>query len=372
MRFRLFLIVALAMMALPFIHVSAQSAGSPARLAVLPAVGDLSTVHQVTLQHLAANSPVTVVLFDPAGNQEVQQRLADANGTLSLELQPASGSWQAGIYRVVAAVAGQDSVSATFVAGDGQPHLLVGPDLPSPTSVFMLQGSGFPPDKTVDLVVALASGLGERTVHATSDASGTFALYLWPEQLGFTFWSAGRYEVRVQLNSGSTLSNVFYVREHPDGPAIDVPETVVAGNPNRVEFRHYAPVRYLWSVYVDIRGSVVGEFLLGPTDGIGQVVGAEYFGGAAGGAYLLATPYDWGETSFEAVAPTATPSPTPSPSPTPTVTPTPTITPIPTSTATPTATPTPSPTLTAVRVVTPKKCTRKQRQHHLKRCKHTG
>jgi len=378
MRFRLFLIVALAMMALPFIHVSAQSAGSPARLAVLPAVGDLSTVHQVTLQHLAANSPVTVVLFDPAGNQEVQQRLADANGMLSLELQPASGSWQAGIYRVVAAVAGQDSVSATFVAGDGQPHLLVGPDLPSPTSVFMLQGSGFPPGRTVDVIVALAGGLGERTVHATPDASGTFALYLWPEQFGFTFWSAGRYEVRAQVGSGPTLSDVFYVREHPDGPAIDVPGTVVAGNPSEVEFRHYPSVRYLWSVYADMSGTILGEFLVGPTDGIGQVIGSASFGGAASGTYLLATPYDWGEASFEAVAPTATPTPTPSPSATPTVTPTPTTTPMLTMTPTPTITPlptptaTPTPTRTAVKIATHKKCTRKQRQHHLKRCKHTG
>lgn len=374
MRFRLFLIVALAMMALPFIHVSAQSAGSPARLAVLPAVGDRSTVHQVNLQRVPANSAVTVVLFDPAGNQEVRQRLAGANGTLSLELTPAGGSWQAGIYRVVAAVAGQDSVSATFVAGDGQPHLVVGPDLPSPTSVFMLQGSGFPPDRTVDVVVALAGGLGERTVHATSDASGNFALYLWPEQLGFSFWSAGRYEVRAQVGSGATLSNVFYVREHPNGPAIDVPGTVVAGNPSRVEFRHYPSVRYLWSVYADMSGTVVGEFLVGPTDGIGQAIGSANFGGAASGTYLLATPYDWGESSFEAVAPTATPTPTPSPTATPTatstltMTPTPTITPLPTLTATPTPTFTPTPMKSA----TPKKCTRKQRQHHLKRCKHRG
>jgi len=369
MRFRLFLIVALAVTALPFFHVSAQSTASPAALAVLPAVGDLSTVHQVTLQRMPANSPVTVVLFDPAGNQEVQQRVADANGTLSLELKPASGSWEAGIYRVVAAVVGQDSVSATFVAGDGQPHLLVGPDLPSPTSVFMLQGSGFPPSQAVDVVVALTGGLGERTVHATPDAAGTFALYLWPEQLGFSFWSAGRYQVRVQLGSGSTLSNVFYVREHPDGPAIDVPGTVVAGNPSRVEFRHYPAVRYLWSVYADMSGAVVGEFLVGPTDGIGQVIGSANFGGAASGTYLLATPYDWGETSFQALAPTATPTPTPSPSPTPTVTPTVTMTPTPTITPIPTATPTA--TRTAVRVHTRKKCTRKQRQHHLKRCKHT-
>jgi len=370
MRFRLFLIVALVVAVLPFFHVSAQSTASPAALAVLPPVGDLSAVHQVTLQGVPAKSPVTVVLFDPAGNQEVQQRLADANGTLSLDLKPASGLWQAGIYRVVAAVSGQDSVSATFVAGDGQPHLLVGPDLPSPTSVFMLQGSGFPANRTVDVVVALAGGLGERTMHTTPDAAGTFVLYLWPEQLGFSFWSAGRYEVRAQLGSGSTLSNVFYVREHPDGPAVDVPGTVVAGNPSRVEFRHYPAVRYLWAVYADMSGAVVGEFLVGPTDGIGQVIGSANFGGAASGMYLLATPYDWGETSFESVAPTATPTPTPSPSPTPTVTPTPTITPIPTPTATPTAMPTP--TRTAVRVPTRKKCTRKQRQHHLKRCKHRG
>jgi hypothetical protein len=127
-------------------------------------------------------------------------------------------------------------------------------------------------------------------VHATPDAAGTFALYLWPEQLGFSFWSAGRYQVRVQLGSGSTLSNVFYVREHPDGPAIDVPGTVVAGNPSRVEFRHYPAVRYLWSVYADMSGAVVGEFLVGPTDGIGQVIGSANFGGAASGTYLLATP----------------------------------------------------------------------------------
>ncbi len=370
MQFRLFLIAVLAVAALPFFHASAKSTASPEALAVLPAVGDLSTVHQVTVQRVPANSPVTVVLFDPAGNQAVQQRVADANGTLSLELKPASGSWQTGIYRVVAAVAGQDSVSATFVAGDGQPHLLVGPDLPSPTSVFMLQGSGFPPGQAVHVVVALTGGLGERTVHATADAAGTFALYVWPEQFGFSFWSAGRYEVRAQVGSGPALSNVFYVREHPNGPAIDVPETVVAGNPSQVEFRHYPSVRYLWSVYADMSGTVVGEFLAGPTDGIGQVIGAEDFGGAASGTYLLATPYDWGETSFDAVAPTATPTPTPPPTaiptvtPTPTMSPTPTITPLPTLTATPIRTP--------VKIATHKKCTRKQRQHHLKRCKHAG
>ncbi len=364
MRFRWFLIVALGVTALPFFHVAAKSAGPSAALAVLPAVGGLTTVHQANLQGAPSNSPVTLVLFDPSGNQEVQQRLADATGTLSLELKPPSGSWQAGIYRLVAAVAGQDSVSATFVAGDGQPHLVVGPDLPSPTSVFMLQGSGFPPHAAVDLVVALASGLGERTVRATPDASGTFVVYVWPEQLGFSFWSAGRYEVRTKLGSGSTLSYAFYIREHPNGPAIDVPGTVVAGKPNQVEFRHYEPVRYLWSVYADATGTVVGEFLSGPTDGIGQSVGAGYFSGVAGGTYLLATPYDWGETSFEAIAPTATPTLTPSPSPTFTVTPTPT----------PTMTPTPTPTrtLTPVRIVRHKKCTRKQRQHHLKRCKQKG
>jgi hypothetical protein len=168
-------------------------------------------------------------------------------------------------------------------------------------------------------------------VTVDTDVYGSFTSFAWPEMFGFPFWSAGPYTLS---DPGSGASVTFWVREHPDTSYLSVDAPVVAGDSSGIDFAHYFPGRYLWTVFAGPDGTVLGEYLFGPADYRGMAHGFATLNAPEGGSYLLATPYDWGELSFTLLLATATPTPTP----------TPTITPTPTSTSTPTATATPRPT----------------------------
>jgi hypothetical protein len=265
------------------------------------------------------NSGVDAILIDPKGNETQLNPRTDSTGTSDLKLSPPATGWSVGLYRVVAASAPGSSVSAVFVASDGRPHLTEAETLPSPFSAFNLQGIGLPPDTPTDLTVYLAGQIGSRTYHLTTDDIGTLTLYIWPEQFGLSFFSAGPYRV---LAPALGLEADFVVREHPVSAFITVEGPVLPGAEARVHFASYAPARSLWVVYTGLDGIPKGEALVGPTDAVGNAVASLVFDGVPPGAALLATPYDWGEASFSIESPTDTPTSTPTPTDTPTVTPT--------------------------------------------------
>jgi hypothetical protein len=295
-------------------------------ISVSPVVGNLTTTHQLQMQNLPANASEVVVLFDPDGAQTIFQPETDATGTFDLTLQPPPDGWKLGLYRAALQLAAGQTVTATFVAGDGQPHLFADPASPSPTSAFDFVGIGLPPNSSVNLDLLLANGLGEHLIPATTDANGTLSAYAWPEQFGFAAFSPGYYQISIPTLS---LSITFVAREHPQSASITVDAPVVAGGSTATHFRYYSAGRYLWGVYADSAGNVVGEILVGPTDVQGSAAASVPLGVRQPGAYYLATPYDWGETTFTVLDPT--------PTPTPTATPSPTATPHPKPTAKPTA-----------------------------------
>jgi hypothetical protein len=254
-------------------------------------------------------------------------------------------------------------MSATFAAGDGGTHLMVGPDLPSPNSALQVSGVGLPPSSEIHLVLTIAGGLGDRDVSARTDAQGTLISFVWPQALGFDFFSAGRYDLAA---SDLGLSTSFFIREHPSTSFITLDQPVEPGDSVPLQLKDFTTGRFVWAVYATDGGQPAGEFLLGPIDERGEATAMVQFPALASGWYLLATPYDWGETAFSIVAPT----PTSTPSPTPTTTPSPTST----ATPTPTRTAKPTPTRTATRTATPKpRATRhktcKRVKNHRKRCK---
>jgi hypothetical protein len=262
-----------------------------------------------------------MVLIAPGGTEQVMDATADASGALTLKLSPPNDVWQLGLYRVVLGMGGGAGVSATFAVIDGQPHLFAGPYLPSPTSAFNFVGTGFGPGSTVGLTLLLTGGQGgAKTFSVVTDAAGSFSRFVWPQQFNLPFFAAGDY--RVQSDGG--LHANFQVREHPVGASISIPATLVPGQPEAVHLHSYTSGRYLWAIYATSDGHVAGEFLFGPTDAAGNAEATAVFPSLAPGAYLLATPYDWGETAFEVLDPTATATLTPSS----TSTPAPTSTPV--------------------------------------------
>lgn len=365
---RLVLLV-LAALVVSAARTSAQSsAPPPPSVTISPPAGSEFATHQLQIEGVAPSAPVLVVLFDPSGGQTVMHVMSDASGTAQLTLTPTSGAWQLGVYRAVVRVAGDASISATFAAGDGGEHLMVGPDLPSPNSAVEVAGIGLPPNSEIHLVLTITGGLGARDVSAHTDGDGTLVTFMWPQPLGFDFFSAGRYDLSAP---DLGLDTSFFIREHPSTSFITLDQPVQPGDNVSLQLNDYTTGRYVWALYATAAGQPAGEFLLGPTDERGEASAMVQFPPLASGSYLLATPYDWGETAFSVIAPT----PTSTPSPTSTITPSPTNTATPTRTPrpTPTHTPRPTPTRTATRTPTPKpKATPrkscKRTRNHRKRC----
>jgi hypothetical protein len=343
-----FLLVVLLLALLPVAMVSAQSSAGPATtLTVTSDTLEAQAPRTISVTHAAADSGLTLVLFDPNGAEAVLSESTDSSGDVSLTLPPPTGGWTHGLYRVAIGTRPGRSISTTFPVDSGGPQLYAGPNLPSPESAFVLSGTGLPPSSTVDLTLTLASGYGTRSIGVTTDDDGAFTSFLWPQTFGFPFWSAGPYTL---VQDGGSASVTFWVREHPDTSYLAVQQPVVSGSLTPIDYQHYQPGRYLWTVFADSQGTVLGQYLLGPVDSYGHAEGTVTLHAPATGTYLLATPYDWGETQFAVAVPTATPTDTPTltPSPTasPTPTPKPTRTPRPTSTPKPTARPRPTATRT--------------------------
>lgn len=325
----------------------AQTSSTPSpTIGILPSKGDFTTAHELQGRNLTPNSDTTLVLFDPGGNQTVTHNRTDASGALNVLLQPGATPWQLGIYRAALALPQGASMSATFVAGDGAPHLLVEPDLPSPTSVINVLGIGLPASARVHLALVIAGGLGQRDITVSTDADGSFSTFISPQQIGFDFFSAGRYELRAP---DLGLTAPFYIREHPSTSFIRVDGQVTGGNTAPVSFSAYAAGRFLWGIYAATDGQAAGEFMAGPTDLRGSISLNLRFPNLPPGQYVLGTPYDWGETAFTVPRPT------------------PTATSTATATATQTATPTAAPSLKPRRVR--HKACKHTRKHHKKRCK---
>lgn len=355
MRLRLIVLVVVAL-SVSAARTSAQtSAPSVTGISVSPPSGDIFSTHQVSIQGAARNSDVLIVIFDPAGGQTTARVQTDATGAARLALSPPPGGWQLGVYRAVEALGGGNAASAIFTAGDGGRHLLVAPALPSPNSAIEASGIGLPSNSAIRLIMTVAGGLGTREVMAKTDEQGSFFTLLWPQELGFDFFSAGTY----QLSSPDVnLSTTFFIREHPSTSFISVVNPITPGEDVPLRLNAYVPGRYVWAVYATTGGHEVGEFLLGPVDERGAIATTVVFPALSSGTYLLSTPFDWGEIAFSVYAPTATATSTATPTSTDTPTATPTLTPTPTHTAKATL---------RKRATGHAKCTRVK--HHRKRCK---
>lgn len=316
-----------------------QTAPIAPALSVSPAVGDLHTSHQVRVDNMPSGAPL-LLLFAPDGTQ-TELYPYSMNGGYQVTLDPPSGGWDPGLYRVVLGLSGGGAVSQTFTAGTS-PSLYVGPPSPSPTSVFNLIGTNLPPNTAVDVHLFLTGGIqGERVITATTDASGAFSVYVWPLALGFPFFPAGIYRASLPAYN---LTTEFAAREHPSSATLTAEDSVMSGQPLSVRFTLYRPDRYLWGIYAPGDGPATGEFLAGPTSMSETADATLALGQLTAGTYYLATPYDWGETSFTVLEPpTATPTATPTSTPTVTPSPVPTATPKPRPTSRPKPTPTSRP-----------------------------
>jgi hypothetical protein len=349
MRSRFLLLVLLLTLVPAGVAWAQSSAGPYTTLTVTSPTLGPQAARTISITHAEPNSGLTVVLFDPNGSQAVMTENTDGSGDVTLTLQAPPAGWTYGVYRVAIATRLGRSISTTFPVDSGAPELFAGPGLPSPVSVFVLSGTGLPASTTVDLTLTLASGYGTRPIQVTTDEDGSFVTFLWPQTFGFPYWSAGPYTV---TQDGGNASLTFWVREHPDTSYLSIQPPSISGSLTSIAYQHYQPGRYLWTVFADSQGSVLGQYLVGPVDANGSAEGAVTLHAPASGQYLLATPYDWGETEVEVDMPTSTPTSTPTitPSPTATATPTPrpTHTPRPTATAKPrpTATPKPRPSAT--------------------------
>jgi hypothetical protein len=306
-----FVVLGLVALTVPFASGALAQSGAPSApsVTISPTSGDLITPHTALATGLPADVAVLTILFDPTGNQTVNPTRTDALGSVHTSLQPPTGNWKPGIYRWVVALGDGRSFSATFVASDGSPHLLVEPDQPSPTSALNIVGIGFPPNSFVSLILFLTGAGGQHSLQPKTDNTGAFSLYLFPQQFGFPFFSAGNYKLTT---ADSQLTTNFMVREHPVSSAVGVEDGVFPNGLTNLLFQHYPAKHYIWGIYADMGGNVVGEFLLGQTDMTGSLEVAFHFPSELNpGQYLLATPYDWGETSFTVdPRPTSTPTPT--------------------------------------------------------------
>ncbi|HZU13495.1 MAG TPA: hypothetical protein VFB58_11695 [Chloroflexota bacterium] len=309
-------VLALLLLALSFPLAAVRAGTAPATptITVTPEVGGPASTHQVVVSHVAAGQVVIFVLFAPDGQQTVYGTAADGNGDASLTLTPVP-TWEDGVYRIAASLPLGAGLSAVFVADDGLPHLYTGPASPGSWSTFALVGTGLPPNTATTVHLVPTGGiLAPRDFPVTTDAAGIFELYVWPQQLGMSFFEAGAYTLSIPAYGVSTT---LVAREHPGSAAITVPAAVPAGASVPVAFSQYAPGRYVWGVYAGPNGQPVGEFLVGPTDEGGRVKAALSFPYLGNGTYYIATPYDLGETTFTVIPPTPTATPTATVTPTP-------------------------------------------------------
>jgi hypothetical protein len=359
------LVLVLVVLVLSGARTFAQTSSSPApAVALSPPSGSTLNAHVLQMRGLAPNADTLIVLFDPEGTQTVMHATTDASGAADVTLAPPAGAWQIGLYRAVVALGGGRSTDATFTVSDGDQHLLVGPDLPSPNSAVQVTGVGLPPNSDIHLVLTITGGLGVRDVTAHTDPQGAFSLLLWPQVLGFDFFSAGRYELSAP---DLGLDTAFYIREHPSTSFIKVDQPIISAGSASLHLAAFSSGRYVWAVYATDSGQTAGEFLLGPINDRGEAVATVQLPALTAGRYLLATPYDWGETTFSILAPTPTATPTATLTPTSTLTSTPTRTPRPTPTRT--ARPTPTHTTKPKPVATVHHKTCRRTKQHPKRCK---
>jgi hypothetical protein len=356
---------------IPAVGASAQSSSQPMPTAtVLGSTISRDGSRTLEVNGLQSGAATTVVLLDPQGGQTVLEGVSDSSGHLELNLATPNGAWDLGVYRVAVGIGDGSSISTTFAVSDGKPAVYAGPDEPSPTSAFVLTGTGLPADQSLHLILTLAGGFGDRSLQATTDATGTFSLFVWPQEYGYPFWSAGEY---ILAAPDLGISTPFWVREHPSASYLSIEGPAVPDVPESVGYAHYAAGRYLWTVYADETGRILGEFLLGPSDFRGTAQAAVRFPTLVSGTYLLATPYDWGETLFTVLAPTNTPTPAPTATARPTATATAPSSPTPRPTAKPTKRPTtkstsrPKPTATRTPVRHPCKKHAKKRKLRCKR-----
>lgn len=302
--------------------VSAQSTPPPPTISVSPDVASPTVSRDVHLTNLSAGERVLLVIFDPDGEQSVYTPQADSQGTVDLSISPPYGAWKEGVYRVVLSLPSGRAISATFAANDGEPHLYAGPGSPSPTSALVFSGTGFPAGVPVTVHLSPTGGhLAAIDLQVTPDANGTFVTYLWPDQLGVPFFPAGPYMAAVPAYG---LDASFTVREHPASARVTLtsPDPVQPGQTAALRFQDYGQDRYLWGVVTGPGGT--DEFLVGPTDIQGALAAQVTVPDLGAGRYYLATPYDWGEASFDAVEPTPTATATATSTPRPTARPKPT------------------------------------------------
>ncbi len=309
---------------------SQTSTPADAVISISPRSADAASPRLLRASNLPPSAEVTIVLFDPTGQQYVMREESDPGGALEIPLNPPSGGWIPGLYRAAISLAGGRTVTATFAATDGTPQLYLAADLPSVTSALNFSGTGFTPNQPVNLVLRLGNDRGDRSIPVVADADGLFSVTVWPQQEGEPFFEAGGYAAIV---ASDNLYQSFFVREHPAESLMTITAPSAPGGPVHFHLTGYRGSRYLWITYSDLAGTNTGELLLGPTDTYGRLDEDVSMPPVPGGEYLFAAPYDWGESTVIL------------PNPPPTATPTATVTD--TSTSTPTVTPTPTPTATS-------------------------
>lgn len=328
----------------------AQSSGPPAPplfvATVSPAAGDRTLIRELRAQNLTPSAPFVITLLAPDGQESNIVAQADAAGNVDVTLTSPDGFKTDGVYRAVIGLPDGRAASVTFSVGGGKSVLSVQPDVVSPYSALQFLGSGLPADSALILTISLANGRGDRHFFVTTDAAGTATAVVWPQELGETLLEAGLYRASIPA-AGVTAT--FSVSERPTESTVKVDSPVTPGALTPIHLRSYSAERRVWLVYANAQGAMRGEFLVGPTDRQGNVDTAVVFPALAGGQYLLASPYEWGETEFNVIPPTDTPTAIP----------------------TPTATNTPTPDLTSTPTPTPRKVKKrcKVAKHHHKRCR---
>jgi hypothetical protein len=279
----------------PASRATAQSKPMP-MVSVSPETGGVMAQHVLTAHGLPPNIRLTLLLLAPSGGQLPAPAVTNADGDLVYPFRPPGGIWEVGLYRVAVGLPDGTAYSAVFAASDGGAHLYALPNLPSPTSALMFAGTGLQPDTVISLTLDLTGGqAGIVPLSAHTDDAGNFWLLLWPQQLNLPFFAAGGYRIEVPA---AGLSTSFSVREHPAGSTLTGSAAVIPSDPITLTLRFYRPERYVWGVYAGMDGIETGEFISPLLGASGTVTLNLSLAHALPGQYLVATPYDWGETTF--------------------------------------------------------------------------
>lgn len=344
---------------------SAQSSAPPTpSVSVTPVAAPAGTPRVLTASGLPAASPVSIVTYDLTGAQTIQTMISASDGTLSAPLNVSDGATTSGMYRVVAASGWGASTSGLFAVTDGSPHLVAEPDLPSVTSALHVVGWGLPANQDCVVSLELANDRGTRLIDAHADSSGLLSLYVWPQQVGESFYEAGLYPVSIPALG---LSAQFVVREHPGQSSMEALSPVGSDGVLHLQLTGYPAQRYIWATYERIDGTNAGEALLGQTDSVGNLIAsASIPSGVDAGTYLISTPYEWGEAEFS--IPVAPQEATATPAATATATATASATAMPTASAKATRTATAAPTrkISSHKITKPRRHTTKA-HHRVKR-----